>query len=345
MEEVLSWINSFFANMAKFEKTIYKMCESIECWEDNKISIDSTVFNNAVVDSFTLRKELDWKIKITVFLQKNEFISINKINTTKEILSKLWFNFNVGWGGIFNYDISSNNPEVILERLENIFTKIDEGLWINMDNFDFVSSFNVKRKTKKTVDDSRNSIFELLWDNNEENYHEMFLLDYSWKDIDLVLNESNQEELDESPNVTFLCSTNVNRDELDPAIVRPWRIEWDIYVEEPNELSRAKLFKGSVNVRKKNDVFDDDIDFDLLGKISFDMTWASIEKIINDTILYRFYQSRKQWVEFWKVGMKAIIDKIKSYYTNTHDVNKLDKLLESYKPKEIKKSSKVVSLR
>ncbi|WP_135822687.1 AAA family ATPase [Halostella litorea] len=86
--------------------------------------------------------------------------------------------------------------------------------------------------------------------------------------------------LAENPNVVVLAATN-RRDAIDPAILRPGRIDTHVEVPEPDEAARRKIL--AVHARGKP--LADDVDLDALAADLAGYTGADLEAVVRDATM------------------------------------------------------------
>ncbi|WP_121821449.1 AAA family ATPase [Halostella salina] len=86
--------------------------------------------------------------------------------------------------------------------------------------------------------------------------------------------------LAENPNVVVLAATN-RRDAIDPAILRPGRIDTHVEVPEPDEAARRKIL--AVHARGKP--LADEVDLDALAAELAGYTGADLEAVVRDATM------------------------------------------------------------
>jgi transitional endoplasmic reticulum ATPase len=110
-------------------------------------------------------------------------------------------------------------------------------------------------------------------------------------------------------DVVFIAATN-RRDLLDPALLRPGRIDKEIYVPMPNKEARKEIFK--VHTRKM--ALAEDVDLDKLAEMTEGFNGAEIEAVCMEAGLMAIREAMKKNKELEEVTMKHFkkaIEKIK----------------------------------
>ncbi len=113
-------------------------------------------------------------------------------------------------------------------------------------------------------------------------------------------------------NITFIIPSEFSRESLNSKILDSWRFGWDVKLEKPNKTTRAKIFESKIVSKQKseNNLFSEDIDFQILWEFSNSMTPAQIEKLINDTISSKFLENMSSGSNS-QITTKDFIEKLK----------------------------------
>ena len=102
-------------------------------------------------------------------------------------------------------------------------------------------------------------------------------------------------------NIIFIWTTNL-KENLDPAVVRSWRLSTSVRVDLPDEEARKQIFEIHLNKAKKSSEkiqkIVNWIDFDLIAKKSEGLSWADIEEVIRSIIEEKAHEE----IENWKVS-------------------------------------------
>ncbi len=110
-------------------------------------------------------------------------------------------------------------------------------------------------------------------------------------------------------DVVFIAATN-RRDLLDPALLRPGRIDKEIYIPMPNKDARKEIFR--VHTRKMT--LAKDVDMDKLAEMTEEFNGAEIEAVCMEAGLIAIREAMKKNKELGEVSMKHFrkaIEKIK----------------------------------
>lgn len=91
--------------------------------------------------------------------------------------------------------------------------------------------------------------------------------------------------IDSAPNVIIIGATN-RIDLIDPAILRPGRLEVQLEIPLPDEKGRLEIFTIHSDIINKNKMFGSTVNFAELAKITQGFTGAEIEKVVWDVVRY-----------------------------------------------------------
>ncbi|MFP3204903.1 MAG: AAA family ATPase [Metallosphaera yellowstonensis] len=106
--------------------------------------------------------------------------------------------------------------------------------------------------------------------------------------------------------VIFMAATN-RPDIIDPALIRPGRLEKLVYVPPPDYETRKVLFQRMITKHP----FDEGIDFSYLAKVTENFTPADIKGVVNRAVLLAIRRSVKEG-KASKVTMEDVVESLKS---------------------------------
>ncbi|QKR00117.1 AAA family ATPase [Metallosphaera tengchongensis] len=106
--------------------------------------------------------------------------------------------------------------------------------------------------------------------------------------------------------VIFMAATN-RPDIIDPAIIRPGRLEKLVYVPAPDYETRKVMFQKMVTRHP----FDEKIDFSYLAKVSENFTPADIRGVVNKAVLLAIRRGVKE-NKVSKITFEDLVDSIRS---------------------------------
>lgn len=92
----------------------------------------------------------------------------------------------------------------------------------------------------------------------------------------------------EENNIFVLGATNVKESDIDPAILRPGRLERKLYFQKPNLEDRKQLFVYYLNKVK----YDPNINVNLLASMTVGMTPADVESMVREASLLALREQR-----------------------------------------------------
>jgi transitional endoplasmic reticulum ATPase len=116
--------------------------------------------------------------------------------------------------------------------------------------------------------------------------------------------------LEELHNVTVIAATN-RPDILDPALLRPGRIDRLVLVSPPNEKARYEIFR--IHLAKKP--IDSDVDLNILAKDTEDFTGADIASVCNEATMLAI----REYVNSGKPTGEGAITELKLGYHHFRD--------------------------
>ncbi|WP_266077393.1 CDC48 family AAA ATPase [Haladaptatus caseinilyticus] len=96
--------------------------------------------------------------------------------------------------------------------------------------------------------------------------------------------------LTENPNLIVLAATN-RRDAIDPALLRPGRIESHIEVPAPDEAGRRKI----LDVHAADKPLSDDVDLDALAEELDGYTGADLEALVRNASMRAIREAAEKW--------------------------------------------------
>ncbi|WP_435154003.1 CDC48 family AAA ATPase [Haladaptatus sp. DFWS20] len=96
--------------------------------------------------------------------------------------------------------------------------------------------------------------------------------------------------LAENPNLIVLAATN-RRDAIDPALLRPGRIESHIEVPAPDEAGRRKI----LDVHAGDKPLSDDVDLDSLAEELVGYTGADLEALVRNASMRAIREAAEEW--------------------------------------------------
>ncbi len=122
---------------------------------------------------------------------------------------------------------------------------------------------------------------------------------------DRILNQllTELDGIETLEDVVFIAATN-RRDLMDPALLRPGRIDREIYVPMPDEKARYEIFK--VHTRKMP--LAKDVDLKELAKKTEGMNGAEIEAICMEAGIMAIREAIQKKKEFKEVSMKHFLE-------------------------------------
>jgi transitional endoplasmic reticulum ATPase len=135
--------------------------------------------------------------------------------------------------------------------------------------------------------------------------------------------------LEELHNVTVIAASN-RPDIIDPALLRPGRIDRLVFVTPPDEKSRYDIF----NIHLANKPVDSDVDLNILAKDTEDFTGADIASVCNEATMLAI----REYVNSGKPTGEGAITELKLGYHHFRDA--MIKV-KPYSKKELEKYKKI----
>jgi len=135
--------------------------------------------------------------------------------------------------------------------------------------------------------------------------------------------------LEELHNVTVIAATN-RPDILDPALLRPGRIDRLVLVSPPDEKARHEIF----TIHLANKPIDSDVDLNILSKDTDDFTGADIASVCNEATMLAI----REYVNAGKPTGEGAITELKLGYHHFRDA--MTKV-KPYSKKELEKYKKI----
>ncbi len=135
--------------------------------------------------------------------------------------------------------------------------------------------------------------------------------------------------LEELHNVTVIAATN-RPDIIDPALLRPGRIDRLVFVTPPDEKARYEIF----SIHLANKPIDSDVDLNILAKDTEDFTGADIASVCNEATMLAI----REYVNSGKPTGEGAITELKLGYHHFRDA--MTKV-KPYSKKEMEKYKKI----
>ena len=135
--------------------------------------------------------------------------------------------------------------------------------------------------------------------------------------------------LEEMHNVTVIAATN-RPDIIDPALLRPGRIDRLVFVTPPDEKARYEIF----SIHLANKPIDSDVDLNILAKDTEDFTGADIASVCNEATMLAI----REYVNSGKPTGEGAITELKLGYHHFRDA--MIKV-KPYSKKEMEKYKKI----
>ncbi len=135
--------------------------------------------------------------------------------------------------------------------------------------------------------------------------------------------------LEELHNVTVIAATN-RPDIIDPALLRPGRIDRLVFVTPPDEKARDEIF----SIHLANKPIDSDVDLNILAKDTEDFTGADIASVCNEATMLAI----REYVNSGKPTGEGAITELKLGYHHFRDA--MTKV-KPYSKKEMEKYKKI----
>ncbi|MDD5617248.1 MAG: CDC48 family AAA ATPase [Candidatus Methanoperedens sp.] len=135
--------------------------------------------------------------------------------------------------------------------------------------------------------------------------------------------------LEELHNVTVIAATN-RPDIIDPALLRPGRIDRLVFVTPPDEKARYDIF----SIHLANKPIDSDVDLNILAKDTEDFTGADIASVCNEATMLAI----REYVNSGKPTGEGAIAELKLGYHHFRDA--MTKV-KPYSKKEMEKYKKI----
>ncbi len=135
--------------------------------------------------------------------------------------------------------------------------------------------------------------------------------------------------LEELHNVTVIAATN-RPDIIDPALLRPGRIDRLLFVPSPDKRARHEIF----GIHLANKPIDSDVDLNILAKDTEDFTGADIASVCNEATMLAI----REYVNSGKPTAEGAITELKLGYHHFRDA--MTKV-KPYSKKEMEKYKKI----
>ncbi len=135
--------------------------------------------------------------------------------------------------------------------------------------------------------------------------------------------------LEELHNIVVIAATN-RPDILDPALLRPGRIDRLIYVTPPDKKARYEIFK----VHTSKTPLDSDVDLDALAEDTEDFTGADIASVCNEATILAIR-------EYVNSGKPTGDDSAKELKVGYHNFRDAMAKVKPYSKKELEKYTKI----
>lgn len=135
--------------------------------------------------------------------------------------------------------------------------------------------------------------------------------------------------LEELHNITVIAATN-RPDIIDPALLRPGRIDRLIYITPPDRDARYEIFK----VHTSKTPLDSDVDLDKLAEDTEDFTGADIASVCNEATMLAIR-------EYVNSGKPTADDAVKGLKVGYHNFRDAMAKVKPYSKKELEKYTKI----
>ena len=135
--------------------------------------------------------------------------------------------------------------------------------------------------------------------------------------------------LEELHNITVIAATN-RPDIIDPALLRPGRIDRLVFVTPPDEKARYEIF----GIHLANKPLDSDVDLSILAKDTEDFTGADIASVCNEATMLAIR-------EYVNAGNPTDEESIKDLKIGYHHFRDAMTKVKPYSKKELEKYKKI----
>lgn len=90
-------------------------------------------------------------------------------------------------------------------------------------------------------------------------------------------------------NILVIGMTN-RKDMIDPAILRPGRMEIHLEIGLPNEFGRRQIFEIHTRSMRENNLLEPDVDLDYMAENTINYTGAEIEAVVRSATSYALFK-------------------------------------------------------
>ena len=130
--------------------------------------------------------------------------------------------------------------------------------------------------------------------------------------------------LDDLSNILFIWTTNFIED-LDPAVIRSWRISTTIRVDLPDEIWRKQIFEIHIKKAKEKPKVEEAFNGMNLDRIVFKsdkLSWADIEEVVRKVIFEKAMEEidTKNVSKINNEDFLKAIDEVKNKSKNTEKI-------------------------
>ncbi|AYV78062.1 MAG: N-ethylmaleimide-sensitive fusion protein [Edafosvirus sp.] len=129
-------------------------------------------------------------------------------------------------------------------------------------------------------------------------------------------------------NILVIGMTN-RKDMLDPALLRPGRLEVHVEIGLPNETGRLQIFKIHTQKMATNKLLSPNVDFNILAKVTKNYSGAEIESVVKSARSFALSEKIKLDKEGKHEKKKGVKDE-KAIITMKHFESALEEVLPAY---------------